>query len=190
MFDLEVGLARETIADVVIAVSAKLGINANLLGLYRTMRASRMGLYEHRGNKGGRIQLKELVTEREISCVSPSGYLGRPGELWFARIFPDPSAESRFGYSVVFTTPYVIARSEGSRVVDTASLEQWRAFLARTLEKTGETDRIRAYEKLMKYGLNRRYWPEYIFTGYANYTANAVLLTGIPDLPETLPHAG
>ncbi len=42
----------------------------------------------------------------------------------------------------------------------------------------------------MKYGLNRRYWPEYIFTGYANYTANAVLLTGIPDLPETLPHAG
>ena len=190
LFDLEVGLARETIADVVIAVSAKLGINANMLGLYRTMRASRMGLYEHQGNKGGRIQLKELVTEREISCVSPSGYLGRPGELWFARIFPDPSADGRYGYSVVFTTPYVIARSEGGRVVNTASLEQWRAFLARTLEKTGETDRIRAYEKLMKYGLNRRYWPEYIFTGYANYSANAVLLTGIPDLPETLPHAG
>ena len=58
LFDLEVGLARETIADVVIAVSAKLGINANMLGLYRTMRASRMGLYEHQGNKGGRIQLK------------------------------------------------------------------------------------------------------------------------------------
>ena len=37
LFDLEVGLARETIADVVIAVSAKLGINANMLGLYRTM---------------------------------------------------------------------------------------------------------------------------------------------------------
>ncbi|MCF8039813.1 MAG: hypothetical protein K9K79_10905, partial [Desulfohalobiaceae bacterium] len=43
----------------------------------------------------------EIITEEEFNCISPSGYLGRSGELWFARIFSEPFPEWSLGYSVV-----------------------------------------------------------------------------------------
>jgi len=116
--------------------------------------------------------------------MSPS-HPGRPGELWFARILPDPFPEHPFGYSVVITTPYVV----GSSVTNTVCLENWQIFFKRTLSETGEPDRVNAFEKLMKYGLNRHYWNEFIFKGYSNHTDQVVFLEGIPDLPETLPHS-
>jgi hypothetical protein len=189
LFDLEVGMSKESLAKIAIKVSKALSSNQNLITLYKKMQESRMGLYLHEGTEGKRIILKELITDREITCVSPSGYLGTPGELWFARMFPDPFPELSFGYSVAFTTPYVVGKVEDAYFKNTGSLKNWQAFLDRTLSKTGETDRIRAYEKLMKYGLNRHYWNEYIFTGYANYTDHVVYLAGIPDLPDSLPHS-
>ena len=54
LFDLEVGLARETIADVVIAVSAKLGINANMLGPNRPCGRRAWGCMSTGGTKAGR----------------------------------------------------------------------------------------------------------------------------------------
>jgi hypothetical protein len=153
------------------------------------MQESRMGLYLHEGTENKRIILKELITDKKMSCVSPSGYIGTPGEIWFARIFPEPFPELTFGYSVVFTTPYVVGKVEDGYFKNTGNLNNWLAFLDRTLPKTGESDRIRSYENLMKYGLNRHYWNEYIFEGYENHTDHVVFLTGIPDLPDSLPHS-
>jgi hypothetical protein len=189
LFDLEVGMSRESLAKIAIKVSQTLSANRNLITLYQKMQESRMGLYLFEGSEDKRIILKELITDREISCVSPSGYIGTPGELWFARIFPEPFPDLTFGYSVVFTTPYVIGKVEDGYFKNTGSLINWQAFLDRTLSKTGETDKIRAYEKLMKYGLNRYYWNEYILESYANFTDHVVYLTGIPDLPDSLPHS-
>jgi hypothetical protein len=189
LFDLEVGVSKESLAKIAIKVSQALSSDRNLITLYQKMQESRMGLYLHGGTKDKRIILKELTTDREIGCVSTSGYIGTPGELWLARILPEPFPGLTFGYSVVFTTPYVIGKVEGGYFKNTGSLINWQAYLDRTLSKTGETDRIRAYEKLMKYGLNRHYWNEYIFEGYANFTDHVVYLTGIPDLPDSLPHS-
>lgn len=189
LFDLEVGLSKESLAKVAIKVSQALSSDRNLITLYQKMQESRMGLYLHNGAEDKRIILKELITDKEISCVSPSGYIGTPGELWFARIFPEPFPELTFDYSVVFTTPYVVGKVEHGYFKNIGNLDNWQAFLQRTLSKTGETDRTRAYEKFMKYGLNRHYWNEYIFEGYANYTDHVVYLTGIPDQPDTLPHS-
>lgn len=187
--DLEVGVSKESLATIVIQVSEALSSNQDLMTLFRIMQKSYMGLYLHEGMEGQQIILKELITGREHRCVSPSGYIGTPGELWFARIFPEPFPELNIGYSVVFTTPYVVGKLVHGHVTNTGSVDNWLTFLERTLPKTGETDRIRAYEKLMKYGLNRHYWNEYIFEGYTNHTDHVVYLTGIPDLPETLPHS-
>lgn len=189
LFDLEVGMGNESLANIAIKVSQALSHNQTLITLYQNMQESRMGIYLHEDTEGKQIILKELITNKEITCVSPSGYLGTPGEIWFARIFPEPFTELTFGYSVAFTTPYIVGKVEDGYFKNTGSLKNWQAFLDRTLSKTGETDRIRAYEKLMKYGLNRHYWNEYIFEGYANYTDHAVYLTGIPDLPDSLPHS-
>lgn len=180
---------KESLSKIAIKVSQTLSSNRNLITLYQKMQESRMGLYLHEGTDDKRIILKELITDREISCVSPSGYIGTPGELWFSRIFPEPFPELSLGYSVAFTTPYVVGKVKNGYFSNTGSLKNWEAFLDRTLDKTGETDRIRAYEKLMKYGLNRHYWNEYIFEGYANYTDHVVYLTGIPDMPDSLPHS-
>lgn len=68
-------------------------------------------------------------------------------------------------------------------------LDDWQQFLDRTLGQTAEADRIKAYEQFMKYGLNRHYWNEFIFQGYANHTDHVVYLAGIPDRPDTLPQA-
>ncbi len=186
--DLEVGLGKESLAKIVIELSRKLSTNPSLLTLYKIMQKSRMGLYLNEGVDGKLIILRELVTEAQIKCACPSGYIGTPGEIWFARIFPEPFPELGLGYSVIFTTPYVIGITEGGFFKNTGSYASWQAFLARILRNTGKAVNVVGYEKLMKYGLNRYYWNEFIFQGYANYTDHVVYLTGIPDQPHTLPH--
>jgi hypothetical protein len=128
--------------------------------------------------------LRELVTETSLKCVCPNRYPGTPGEIWFTRIFPELFPELGFGYSVIFITPYIVGRSDGEIFKKRGSHDCWKAFLARTLENE---DSITGYEKLMKYGLARHYWNEYIFHAFANYTDKVVYLTGIPDRPDTLP---
>lgn len=189
MFDLQFGICKESFGKIAIKVSQALSSNPNLVIIFQKMQESRMGLYLHEGTKNKRIILKELITDKRMSCVSPSGYSGTPGEIWFARIFPEPFSELTFDYSVVFTTPYIVGKVEGGYFKNTGNIDNWVSFLDRTLSKTEETDRIKAYEKLMKYGLSRHYWNEFIFEGYANYTEQVVFLAGIPDLPESLPHS-
>jgi hypothetical protein len=63
------------------------------------------------------------------------------------------------------------------------------AFLKRTmLQGEGPNDATRL-RNLLKRGLEPNYWNEYVFTGYQNYQADVVFLTGIPDMKATLPHA-
>jgi len=185
LLDLEVGPGKESLAKIAIALSSKLSTNQYLVTLYEIMQKSRMGLYLHEGVEDGFILLRELVTETQIRCVCPSGYVGTPDEIWFVRILPEPFPELGFGYSVVFATPYVIGITDGGFFKNTGSYANWLAFLDRVLENT---EKISGYEKLMKYGVNRYYWNEFIFQGYANYTDNVVYLTGIPDQPHSLPH--
>ncbi len=189
MFDLQVGISQESFGKIAIKVSQALSSDANLILIFKKMQESRMGLYLHEGTEGNNIILKELITNKKVNCISPSGYLGTPGEIWLARILSEPFSELNYGYSVVFTTPYIVGKVEGAYFKNTGSLDDWVSFFDRTLGKTGESDRIKAYEKLMKYGLSRNYWNEYIFEGYANFTDHVVFLAGIPDLPGSLPHS-
>ena len=91
-----------------------------------------------------------------------------------------PIPEMGFGYSVVFTTPYVIAE-EDNRGLTFASEREWLAYFERNLETTGRKDQRSAYEYLLKYGLNRHYWNEYVSESYSNYRSDMVLLVGFPD---------
>ena len=47
-------------------------------------------------------------------------------------------------------------------------------------EKTKIEDKKRSYEFLMKYGLNRHYWNEYIIEAYINNRNDMIRLTGFP----------
>ena len=67
--------------------------------------------------------------------------------------------------------------------------KSWNLFFERNLGKTKIDDKHRAYEFLMKFGLNRHYWNEYIFEGYANHQDDMILLAGFPDIPLSRPHS-
>jgi len=132
--------------------------------------------------------LREFITGTTHRCAAPAGYGGRPGELWYVRVLPEPFESMGFGYSLVFTTPYVIGRQEGGRFVF-ADLQDWMAFFERTMPKTGVADADQAYAHLMKYGLSANYWNEYVFEAYVNHQRDMILLAGLPDVPSSRSHS-
>jgi hypothetical protein len=95
-------MTAETIGTTILVVAKTLGMDPGLLRLIGLMQASRMGLHVQEGREGSIVVLRELVTDRVYRAVAPSGYHGRKGELWFARVLPPPSAGSV--ENVVFTT--------------------------------------------------------------------------------------
>jgi hypothetical protein len=188
-FDLCVGAKRESFGTIMIAFCKAMNVGQGLVQVFEIMQASRMGLYVHEGSVNDRANLRELITGKKITAIVPSGHKGLEGEIWLARIMPEPFGEGSFGYSVVLTTPYVIGRLEKDFFYRIGDEGEWNAFFDRTFQKIGNSDRNSAYEELMKYGLNRHYWNEYIFEAYVNYGSNAIYVTGFPDIPLSRPHS-
>lgn len=176
-FDAAIGTARETIGDCIAALARCADAHPDFLTIIDIMRQSRMGLYVCEGRDQGSVRLREFVTGEIASCIVPAGHRGQRGEIWLARVLPPPGPE--FAESVVITTPYVII-DPGER--------DWQRFLERTLPKTGIDDPRRAYCHLMKYGLDLRYWSEYILEAYVNYETSLVYLRGLPDVAGSRPH--
>ncbi|MBN2529423.1 MAG: hypothetical protein JXR76_23750 [Deltaproteobacteria bacterium] len=179
MFDVCKGASRETVASVATAVYESITPDPDMLRMMRLFHTSRMGLYEHLGVSDGKIKFRELLLDRELTARCPSGYNGRKGEIWYARILPPPYPEKDDTH-VVFTTPYV--------VLD-ASAAEWETCISSEIQRTKKSGRCTNYEEYMKYGPGFLYWPEYIFEAYVNHTPDMILLEGLPNQPESRPHS-
>ena len=177
-FDCAVGADRETIGTVLLDLQNQLGMHAEFVDLLGKWQASRMGLYVLTASAGGTVTLRELVTNTEVEAINRTGYRGTVGAIWLVRVLPPPIAP--FPLHVIAMTPYEI----------TAPLEAgWLAFLERTLPKTKVADRACAYEHLMKWGLERSYWHEYLLEAYLNHDPDGVRLMGLPDVPDSRPRS-
>ncbi|NVM23234.1 MAG: hypothetical protein HWN68_15795 [Desulfobacterales bacterium] len=187
-FDLCAGIKRESFGTVTIDLCRSLNVDQGLIKIFECMQNSRMGFFVHEGISEGYVLLRELITQKQIRVIVPSGYLGESGEIWFARIMPEPFPELNYGYSVVFTTPYIISEMKNDKFIF-SSEKNCILFFERNLEKTKIKEKKCAYEFLMKYGLNRCYWNEYIFEGYVNYKHEMIILAGFPDIPLSKPHS-
>ncbi|MCG5524259.1 hypothetical protein LRB11_04840, partial [Ectothiorhodospira haloalkaliphila] len=157
-FDACVGLGRETLGTIIMAVGRTLGMHEELVRVIGLMQDSRMAVYAHEGFSDGAIVLRELVTNRICKTICPSGYDGRAGELWYARVLPPP--HDGMDVHVVFTTPYVLIDPPES---------EWLAYFDRTLPLETPEKRIAAYERHMKWGPARDYWTEFVFEAYVNH---------------------
>jgi len=94
----------------------------------------------------------------------------------FAKLAGDAEEE----YMPSGTTPYILIES---------TKDDWMQFLKRTLLKVdGINDRDRLHQ-LLKFGIGKNYWNEFVFTAYHHHQAQAIFFAGIPDLKSTLPHA-
>jgi hypothetical protein len=198
-FDLTTGIKRETFGTITIDLCRALGVDKSLVTIFQLMQDSRMGFYVHEGVSAKYVWLRELVTGRKIKAISPSGYLGEAGQIWYARIMPEPFPEIGYGYDVVFATPYVIMEMAGSNKLSHSNEKKWMEFFERNLPKTNTNNSIAAYEFFMKYGLSRQqmnyrrpgmhYWNEYVFEGYVSHQDDMIILAGYPDIPLRRPHS-
>jgi hypothetical protein len=179
VYDLRIGKSTDTVAYCQIALNDIIQMNVHQLDAAKKLEKSRMGIYEHIGLQGPHILLRELITDDQFLCHCPSGYRGRKGELWYVRLLP-PLEPQLAPYWIAMTTPYILLG---------ASRSDWIAFLKRTmLHCDGPNDPTRLYN-LLKFGLEPNYWNEFVFKAYHHFQADAVFLTGIPDMKATLPHA-
>ena len=177
LLDAWTGPHKETLASIFLDFSEGMAPPSEMSRLFRTLARSRMGIYVHEGAQEGSVFLRELVTDKKLQAVTPNGFTGEKGELWFVRVLPPPSPEIE--HLVILNSPYILA---GRGKAD------WNAYFDRALASGSPKRRIASYERHMKFGPNRKYWLEYILDAYNSHTDKAIYLTGIPDLPETLPH--
>ena len=176
-FDLRFGPDGETIGTCLLDVAGPLGLGEEVIQAIRLMSKTRMGIYEHGGIKGGRCLLRELITDEESESYVPAGYPGKSGELWFVRLCP-PVGE--VDHHVVFTTPYVLM---GFGKAD------WTAYLSKSLIGLTAPEKRRRLDELLKYGREPNFWNEFVFKAYHHHRNDVIFLTGLPDVPGSLPHA-
>lgn len=181
LFDVPFGQSRETIGTCFLRVAELAEMPIELRTTVAALQASRLGIYVHCGHEDRFVRLREIGTDTAILCVVPAGYRGDVGEIWLARVLPPASAQ--FGYHVVVTTPYIVWGGGES---------DWLAYLERERQRLGSKVPMRkmnATTYILKHGSTVNHWNEYIFCAYAGHCQEAVFLTGIPDIKESLPHA-
>ena len=181
LFDVRFGSSRETMGSCILRIAPEFDCPSWLIDTVGSMQRSRMGFYVHCGSEGDGILLREVGARKIVSCTVPAGYAGSEGEIWFVRVLPPPHALCR--RHIVFNTPYVIRDWPEGAYVDYLERELAR-MKAKRAPRTKDP-----HGHLMKYGLDPNHWNEFIFASYKGHRSEAIFLTGIPDIRESLPHA-
>jgi hypothetical protein len=175
-FDVQFGPDHETIGTCLLDIADLLDLDSFTVETIRSFQSTRMGIYEHVGEKHTGLRLRELVTNEEFTCHTVSGYKGNEGELWYVRLCPP--LRGLVDYHVVFTTPYILTN---------ATKADWTAFLKKSL--LGATDEKKALHRFLKFGKKQNDWNEYVFLAYHHHQFEAIFLAGLPDVKGSLPHA-
>ena len=181
LFDVRFGSSRETMGSCILLIAPEFDCPSWLIDAVERMQQSRMGFYVHCGGEGEGVLLREVGTREIASCTVPAGYTGCEGQIWFVRVLPPPNRLCR--HHIVFNTPYVIRDYPERTFVDYLERELAR-MKAKKLPRTDD-----AHGHLMKYGPDPNHWNEYIFCAYSGHKDEAIFLTGIPDIRQSLPHA-
>jgi hypothetical protein len=181
LFDVLFGQSHETIGTCILRIGQLIEMPSWLLDVIGLMQRSAMGIHVHCGTEGNLVRLRALGSQKTRLCLVPSSYVGQSGELWFIRLLPP--ANSLFDYHIVFNTPYIVGG---------VTERMFASYLDREIGRMGSRElpgRLLASAYIMKHGPTPNHWNEYIFRAYTGHQHEAVFLTGIPDIKESLPHA-
>jgi hypothetical protein len=172
-FDLSLDEERETLIDVVRAVLDN--GNENPDKLFENLSESYTCFFVIIGIDGKIFQLREFFTNKEYDVFLPTNYKWQKGDIVYTRILPSPIKKVNYCSSIM--TPYKV----------NGSIDEWMLFFKRHIKNKENANK--EYYKFMKYGPSQNYWNEYIMDAYNGYNSDVIFLTGIPDLPKTLPHS-
>ncbi len=182
LFDVRFGGSRETMGSCILRIAPEFDSPSWLTDTVRVMQRSRMGFYVHCGSEGEAVLLREVGTREIVSCAVPAGYSGGKGQVWFVRVLPPPHELCH--RHIVINTPYVIRDYPEEAFVDYLERELARMMAQKRPPRTDDL-----HDHLMKYGPEPNHWNEYILCAYTGHRREAIFLTGIPDIRESLPHA-
>jgi hypothetical protein len=177
MFDLGLGIGKETLGSIAFTVMQKYGAHEKFLELARHLLNSRNGVYQVLAVTDGLTTMKDLWSGDEFVARSSSGYHGEVREIWFTRALPPNDMEP--DVHVIINTPYVMHQT---------SKQGWMEYFKRALVDSDKQHQARDLHLHMKYGDEPFYWPEYIFYSYVNHTDSFIWSKGLPDIAESLPH--
>ena len=173
--DTGIGLKRETLADVAVALAGPVRAPAELVAAWRGLARSYPGLFRVVEVAEGAVVLEELVTaERREVELSESFPIDR-GELWWVRVLPPPRDGMKAAH---LGAPYAFPEASAEA--------EWCSYFERQLDG-GKGDLASAYRKLMKRGPAQPYgWLDYVLDAYVGVRGSMIGLAGVPDRPETL----
>jgi hypothetical protein len=189
--DLTVGIRRESIADIALALAGTLQIDPALRPGMEACAQARLGLYRATWQKPPRspdalptFRVVELVTEHEIDMQFAEPLPVEQGELLLMRLhaLPEAAARARGVSHIASGTPYVL---EGRTDID------WLEYLERAAGSLKLRLDPESYARVMRGEGDERRWLEFVFVGYGGVREGGVVeVVGIPDRPDTLPHHG
>ena len=180
-FDVRFGSSGETMGSCILRLAPIFDCPSWLVETIERMQRSRMGFYVHCGSDcDGGVLLREVGSRETVPCCVPAGYAGREGQIWFVRLLEPPSHLCR--QHIVFITPYVILGYPEQAFVDYLGHELARMEAKKPLKVDD------AHGHLMKYGPDPNHWNEYLTCAYSRHQYDAIFLTGIPDIRQSLPH--
>ncbi len=199
------GLARETPYSVLARLSSGDDARARLCEMAYALADSHLDLYRVLEAESARAQLLPLRGGEPLT-VQLSGPFLRAGDVLLARVlaFGDGHFIADSPYRLAASerewldyVQRVRARSEAARAAGAqrarpgeARLTQKQLARRRKQQKQDATQRSPDADVVahLKYGEGPRFWLEFIMDGYAGERNGIVLLAGVPDRPESLPH--
>lgn len=186
--DMRFGRTQETVVQLTQGLASLLELDASTRDSLERYAAGRLGLYRvvdlqpARVGRSARFVLRELVTERTLVTQMLEDYQFRPPQLVLVRPLelPESSARKRDASHLVIDSPYELIGTTDPDWFD--YLEREAAELKCRLDRG-------VYEQLMRGVGNPRRWIDFVVDGYVGTRErNRVVVEGIPDRPETLPH--
>ena len=175
--DLRFGIEKETVGIIFYDLANENLFDELLLKSIEKLNLSYMGFYVHNGFDNDLILLKEILTNKEFSCICPAGYKGKKGEIWFVRIVPN--IDRIYNYQIILTTPYVIINFNE---------KDWLSYFQRQSIIKDDINYLEKLYQFLKYNSDHIYWHNYIMDAYVNSSYDRIYLTGIPDLKGSKPH--
>jgi hypothetical protein len=208
--ELPQGLGRETPYTVVARLSSGDAARARLQEMAQSLASAHLDLYRVTQVTRASAELTPLRGGEAFS-VFPTGSFLELGDRILGR------AVAFAGAVFMADSPYLLEASDADwlehlgRVAATARVEREstsavggqasgkpkltskQAARRRKEQKLKEATQHSPSEPVLRYlrhGASERYWLEFILAAYAGERNGIVRLAGVPDRPETLPHAG
>jgi len=185
LFDLKISGEKETLASCFYdCMKLVKGADTLMLRLALNASLSKMEFFEQistakpiRAPSLYSVQLKNIYTDEIINLYNNTGFEGEIGYIWYTRVLPSPCG---YSYYSSLNTPYIFRNTEKEKLL---------RFIENTLPKIKPSKTNDSYFELMKFGLNKMFWPTFIFESYSNYDGGAIYLQGTPDDPLSRPHS-